>query len=264
MSRYSATCHIIDQVRLAQDIFHLVVDAPDIARVARPGQFCMLATAHGGGLDPLLRRPLSIHDAWPSGRLEFLYRVVGKGTDLLSQKGPGETVCVLGPLGRGFRPEPCGKSILVGGGLGAAPLLFLARSLDRMDVTVILGGRSIHEIARLDAFEGAAGEVLVTTEDGSRGIKGLVTTALERLDISSSSHTDAIPCVFACGPWPMMKAVYAWATAKGIAIQVSLETQMACGTGVCLGCAIRPSTQGRYLHTCKDGPVFFGTEIDWG
>ncbi len=264
MSRYSAICHIIDQIRLTRDIFHLVLNAPDIARAARPGQFCMLATAHGKGLDPLLRRPLSIHDVGPSGRLEFLYRVVGRGTDLLAQKGPGDIVCVLGPLGQGFRLGTSSSSILVGGGLGTAPLLFLARGLEPRDITIILGGRDAQEIVRLDSFEKVAEKVLVTTEDGSLGIKGLVTSALERLDISPSSHIQHPPAIFACGPWPMMKAVCNWAAIRGLAVQVSLETQMACGTGICLGCATRSSGQDRYLHVCKDGPVFFATDIDWG
>ncbi|WP_309474795.1 dihydroorotate dehydrogenase electron transfer subunit [Dissulfurirhabdus thermomarina] len=260
-ARFDLDAPVLDHRPVAPGIHELTVEAPGVAAAARPGQFCMLAPAAADARDPLLRRPLSIHRVADGGRVVFLYRVVGRGTALLAARRPGDLVRVLGPLGRGFTPG-AGPAVLVGGGMGIAPLLFLAERLPAgHGHAVVLGARTAAELPGLDRFEAAGHRLLVATEDGSLGEKGLVTGILEGL-LEEAAGGDG-PALFACGPWPMLRAVREAAAAKRLPLQVSLETRMACGVGLCLGCAVpRPSGEG-YHHVCREGPVFDAEAVSW-
>lgn len=227
---------------------------------ARPGQFVMLRFP--GRLDPLLRRPFSIfrlieQDQNVAG-IELLYKVVGRGTLLLSMVRAGDAVDLLGPMGNGFCVAPNTRRIfMVGGGIGAAPLVFLAGSLkkDRLcaaHVQVFIGGKTKGDLPAMDAFSDMGFAVNAATEDGSFGSQGLVTGLMERA--IKESPPDLI-C--ACGPMGMLQVVACQAQKYKIPCQVSIETLMACGMGACLGCAVaRSNADGSYFHACKDGPVF--------
>jgi dihydroorotate dehydrogenase electron transfer subunit len=217
----------------------------------QPGQFYMLAAAErwGGGGDerPYLPRAFSYARARqaPEGvELSFLLEAIGPGTERLGELGPGDGLALVGPLGVGFREPPAGtRRLLVGGGIGVAPLLCLAERLD--DPAVMLGFRSAGhaEAARLFASDAE-----VATDDGSAGRRALVTELLrEELEDESPA------VVFACGPPPMLEAVRLLCAAHRVPAQLALESGMACGFGACFGCVV--STRDGYLRLCLDGPV---------
>ena len=233
---------------------------------ARPGQFVMVKI--GSGFAPLLRRPFSIHRLIEVGDggtgIELLYKMVGPTTDQMGGLRPGDTLSLLGPLGRGFSfpPEPS-RAAMVGGGIGIAPLVFLASGLIADghapdSLRVFLGGRSAADLLCADDFTGMGLGVSTTTDDGSAGEKGLVTGPLERALAAGD-----IQQVYACGPVGMLKGVAALAEKYQVACQVSIETIMACGMGACMGCAVksRASLDDKCRHACLDGPVFDAGEI---
>ncbi|MFQ5465680.1 MAG: dihydroorotate dehydrogenase electron transfer subunit [Thermodesulfobacteriota bacterium] len=235
-----------------------------------PGQFVMLRVCEG--LDPLLRRPFGVYDVLGQGRpgpgggfsadgIDLVYRVVGRGTAIMSEKSAGEPVDVLGPLGVGFPPpDDPARAVLVGGGMGVVPLHLFARTLP--GAALLFGTRSAREAAVADAFSRdlKLGRLEIVTEDGSSGRKGLVTDLLREV-LSPDS------VVYACGPPAMLKAVAGAAAEGRVKCFVSLERTMACGIGVCLGCAVKTSGRRRelkaYSMVCSDGPVFDGRDIDW-
>lgn len=215
----------------------------------RPGQFAMLRLhPEGRSSDPLLPRPMAVFRA--SGeRVEFRHKVVGRGTALLSALAPGALLGVVGPLGNGF-PEPDAPAVLIGGGTGIASLYELA--LRRPGSLVLLGASTAADVMALADFERLEVRLEIATEDGSLGHRGLVTELLR-----PAPHE----VVFACGPTGMMRAAHEIARAGGARCLVSLENQMACGFGVCLGCAVRAN--GDYRYVCTDGPVFEADEVRW-
>lgn len=236
----------------------LVLKSLDIALRARPGQFVHLRCAKG--LDPLLRRPISICLANPEEGLVYLwYQVVGKGTDLLGSLKPGDTVDLMGPLGQGFTLFEGRKIALIGGGMGIAPLIFLGLSLaEHNQVAAFFGGRSTDHFPPRELFPPVEG--FLATEDGSAGYQGFVTALLE--EWLGAEQPDLL---YACGPWGMLKQVAALADRAGIPLQVSLESVMACGVGACLGCTCE-SARGEgnsWLKVCQDGPVFWAQEVSW-
>lgn len=235
-------------------------------RKAIPGQFVMLRGSDWSG--PLLNRPFSIHRPILSSHgfdgIEILYRSVGEGTRRLSLCKPGDGIDLLGPLGRGFEVLDAPRRILiVGGGVGVAPLVFLAsvliqKGIDPKACTVFIGGRSKSDLLCLDAFTQLNMPLITTTEDGSEGERGLITAPLDA-QLTNRPPPDII---FACGPVGMLRQVVHTANRRGVACQVSIETMMACGMGACLGCAVenRDPTQ-KYWHACLDGPVFNAEKI---
>ncbi len=262
-TRTDVSARVDSCMKVGPDTFLMRLYAPEIAENAHPGQFVMVRPGHEGEFDPLLRRPFSIHRCFASkGMIELLFRVVGRGTKLMAATQGGCLLQVLGPLGTGFALRRAKIPILVGGGLGVAPLLFLADTLRKGRGVVVVGAVSKGLLLRLDAFAETGLEVLVATEDGSFGNKGLVTEILDRLlsKVEAGSLRDII--VLSCGPMPMLKVVAGICKGYGVECQVSLETSMACGIGLCLGCAIKASSEG-YVHVCKDGPVFSASRIDW-
>ncbi|RUM41468.1 MAG: dihydroorotate dehydrogenase electron transfer subunit [Desulfocapsa sp.] len=259
MSQFQEKTAISRIERLTSDIFRLSLEAPGIASKAKPGQFVMIRT--GNGKDPLLRRPFSISQTSSGKYFQILFKVVGCGTSILAHCREGEFLSVLGPLGSGFLFDCKDDNCLVGGGMGIAPLLFLAKSMLRSCTlkppTIVLGARNKEELAPLIAdFKELGLSVYAATDDGSLGQHGLVTDVLKELDLASSCQ------LFVCGPTPMMTAVHFFSKEKGVACQVSMETAMACGMGACLGCIV-PLAEGGYAHACSDGPVFEAKELLW-
>jgi dihydroorotate dehydrogenase electron transfer subunit len=232
---------------------------------AEPGQFLMLSPGIRGRVeryDPLLPRPMAIFRSRRIGEaaeVQVLYKVVGRGTSLLADARPGEEVRLVGPLGRGF-PEPARgeRVILVGGGTGIASLFELAlRSSKRARISVILGARTAADLMGRADFESLDADLQVATDDGSDGAEGLVTELLERV-----IAREAPARVYACGPTPMMRRAAEIAGAAGLPCLVSLENRMACGFGICLGCAVPRSDEGYHL-VCRDGPVFESGDLSW-
>ncbi len=232
-----------------------------------PGQFSMIRVTNT--LDPLLNRPFSwawIDPEKESGKI--LYRVVGRGTEILSEKRPGETLRISYPSGKGFplpRPTNISPLFLVAGGIGIAPLLSIYTSYKLKNLTPVLlwGLKDSSHLFRLEAITQIFHDIPihVATEDGSHG--GFGGTAIDLL-LSFQRKLDTPHCVvFACGPPAMLASVHEVFLRKRFKkLFVSLETFMACGTGLCMGCAV-PSSSGSYLKVCQDGPVFEATSLDW-
>ncbi len=237
--------------------FKMKLSAPDIAALAKPGQFVSLQVNERGM--PLLRRPMGVLSA-KNGFIEILFKTAGKGTELLSRKTAGESISVLGPLGNGFTVnERLKHAVLIAGGYGVSPIAFLHEKLKslRIKTTVIIGAKNKKLV-----FKEGFNLPEITTEDGSLGFKGLVTGRLEKTCSGLSCGTSA---VFACGPVPMLKAVAQVSEKHGIECQVSMESMMACGVGVCLSCvcAVKEGIDTGYKRICADGPVFDSREIVW-
>ena len=234
--------------------------APEIVAEARPGQFVMIRVSAGS--DPLLRRPFSICGTRKDRLLLILYKVVGQGTSILSRTMEGEQLSVLGPLGTGFELPDTGRApILVAGGMGTAPLLFLAQAMGPEDLTFLAGYRSKEEVLDIDEIGFSGMNISIATDDGSFGHPGLVTELLEaHLKTSEDRGFE----IYTCGPMPMIRQVASLALSSEISCQVSLETTMACGLGACQGCVVKSaSPEQTYIHVCKDGPVFHAGSLDW-
>jgi dihydroorotate dehydrogenase electron transfer subunit len=228
---------------------------------AAPGHFVMLATGSSLHFDPLLPRPMAVYrsHAGAPPEIEVLYKATGRGTQLLAQAQPGDTLRLVGPLGVPFALAPAGaRSVLVGGGTGIASLYELAREARaRGPVVVLLGARRAADLMGRDDFAALGVDLRLATEDGSAGERCLVTALLEAALAGGSDDV-----VYACGPTPMMRRAAEIAAARGRACQVSLENHMACGFGVCLGCAV-PRADGSIALVCRDGPVFAADAVSW-
>ena len=241
------------------NIHTLDLHAPEIANEAEPGLFVQVRV--GSGTDPFLRRTFSICGARPDdGTVTLLVDVIGRGTEMLCS-GMCGPVSVLGPLGRGFDATlGCdGHCVLVGGGTGAAPLAFLAARLDASGrpATAYFGGRTGEYRAVVDGLlpDGVPWET--AADDGSAGFHGTV------VDLVAARFKDVLPsAIYACGPRPMLSAVAAIAEEHDIPCEVALEENMACGLGVCMGCAVRLRS-GAMVRSCVDGPVFDSREVAW-
>lgn len=221
---------------------------PEIA----PGQFVQVRV--DGSPSTYLRRPISIHDVDPAHHtISLLVQMVGEGTRHLGAASIGDEINLVLPLGNGFSlPSAQDRVLLVGGGIGIAPLYYLAKCMDAKP-TFLLGGKRASDLVRLDAYRGL-GETLVTTEDGSMGEKGFVTAH----SVWQQRKYDKI---FVCGPKPMMKAVADMAKANDTWCEASLEHMMACGLGACL-CCVEDTVEGN-LCVCKEGPVFNIRRLKW-
>jgi dihydroorotate dehydrogenase electron transfer subunit len=237
------------------------IASPGVACSAVPGQFVMLRVRKG--VDPLLRRPFSVCGV-QGDLFQILYRVVGRGTEILSREvRKGDRIPVLGPLGRGFRlPSERGTSLLVAGGIGIAPLLFLASAQGGRPFRLMAGFGSGPEIIPVEEISSVPLDVDISTDDGSAGHAGLVTDLLEGWLRRESEEK---PFIYTCGPKPMLRKIASIAAGLGLRCQASLESAMACGLGACQGCAVKSAPgEGRpYYHVCKDGPVFDIHQMDW-
>lgn len=246
--------------RIASDYFRLRLLCPDIARLAQPGQFILLRVNELR--DPFLRRPFSFSRILPpkgkrarpedEGALEICYKIVGRGTLLMTQLREGQRLDVLGPLGKGFwAPEGQKRAILIGGGIGIAPLFPWAEELggerkkkkrlpktseENPEVLVLIGGKSREKILGIREFKKIGVEPQVATEDGTLGMQGLATDLLERELMTQGPKSASL---YACGPMPMLARVAQIADQFDLPCQVLLEARMACGVGACLGCAVK-------------------------
>ena len=225
-----------------------------------------------GRLDPLLRRPMSVSEVLPDeagrpDRIRILLKVVGRGTELLAALPPGDSIQVLGPLGKPFQipPPPAEKNgaLMAAGGIGVAPFPFLANELRKAGWRPVLlfGARGEQDLVNQEWFEARNLEVRTATEDGSHGVRGLVTDLLQK---ALAPGSDA-GMVYACGPRPMLQSVSALVNAAGVPCQLSLESAMGCGFGVCLGCVVkvRRGDGFDYVRVCTEGPTLMSTEVLW-
>jgi dihydroorotate dehydrogenase electron transfer subunit len=250
-----------------QGAIELVVHHPAIARTTHAGQFVQIQV---NAQHALLRRPYSV--AWTDGRerIGFIFNVVGAGSDWLARRSDGDSLDLLGPLGRGFNLEGRGPVICVAGGLGVAvfPGVVAALLARRRHVMVFLGARTQAQLLSSERFAGAAVEV--ATDDGSAGHHGSVVDLFAQrtspnFPPASGEGEGGDVEIFTCGPTPMLQALIASARRARVplaSIQVALETPMGCGIGTCLGCAA-PQRAGGYLLTCQDGPCVSADTIDW-
>lgn len=245
---------VISNMEVSPNIRKLILYAPNIVSQARPGQFVHLKVSASS--DPLLRRPFSIGSvSLKDNALTIFYRIVGRGTEMMAQLKENDVVNCLGPLGRGF--ELNGKRpLLIGGGMGIAPLLFLAERLYPRPSQVLIGGRTETELFWRRFFTASCERIVLTTDDGSIGMRGTTIDALPEL------LAEKFDMVYACGPKLMLKGVVDKVRDAGIPCQVSLEEHMTCGLGACLSCTCQ-ATDGTRKKICADGPVFWAKEVVW-
>jgi len=260
-TRHLSNCEVMANDEVAPEQWRMRLHAPEIAAEAKPGQFCMLLT--NPTLYPFLRRPMCFEQIFDQ-EVTILYKVEGEGTALMAALRPGGRIQVQGPLGVGFDMDdaPYARHILVAGGIGVASFPCLARALvDRGVVPeVIIAARHAHLILCEDYFRELGCDVYIATDDGSLGEQAFACDVLARLKPDPDTR------VYACGPMVMMKTTSDAAITAGANCVVSLEAQMACGDGACLGCVVESTeeTEGEAMvRVCVDGPVFDTSRIDW-
>lgn len=257
------SCSLLSREELLSDVFKLTLSSPHICKKAEPGNFVHVKV--NSDVSPLLRRPFSIHHAdRRTHRFEILLKVVGEGTAILAQKSPGDTLDLLGPIGNSFSLPPKGReAILVAGGMGIAPLWFLfTRLTGRLspeNLTVLLGAKSKEELLYADRLKDTQAKLIIATDDGSSGRKGLITEVFLR-EIKRRRRDRKRLTVYSCGPHKMLKRMSQIAKGLDFSCQISLETHMACGVGVCWGCVVKKSDE-TYKRVCVEGPVFDAREV---
>jgi len=253
---------IIANKKIKERYWHLELESTLLARSAEPGQFINIKVS--AGLEPLLRRPISIHKT--SGKkVKLFYEALGVGTQVLSSRQPGELLDIIGPLGNGFKYRHLVKatgtsgkhqSIIIAGGMGVAPLVFLAEKIRPKKPLVLIGAKTKQCVLCADDFRALGCKVSIATDDGSQGFKGTVADLLKNVLGQQDSAE-----LFSCGPHRMLKAVAEIAREKQIPLQCSLEEHMSCGFGACLGCVV--ATKSGYQRVCQEGPVFPAEELIW-
>lgn len=267
---------ITENVRLARDTYRVRFECPELARRIVPGQFFMLRLLDCD--DPLLGRPFALYDTVldDAGRpvgVDVVYLVVGKMTGLLAECRPGTSLDVWGPLGNGFSAEPTEHLVMVAGGIGQTPFLALGREFlggreygrrvkPAQKVTLCYGVRSADLLAGAEDFRACGIDLHVSSNDGTVGHHGLVTELLQKL-LDENSEECRVAC---CGPEPMMAAVARIARERSLPCEVSLETPMACGIGICFSCVVKVQQEDDtwdYKRTCVEGPVFDAGKIVW-
>ncbi len=249
-------CPIIKKEQLNKTTFSFTVASESAVRNMKPGQFANILVE-----GKTLRRPISVCGfSREEGRIRFVFEVRGEGTAIMSRMKEGENMDILAPLGNGFDIAPDEKAVFVGGGIGVPPLLGASAPYGA-NATVLLGFRNRDAAILADDFRANGADVRIATDDGSLGHHGFVTELLARRLLEA-------PCdaVYTCGPKPMLRLTAAEAEKRGIRCMVSLEERMGCGVGACLVCACKTRTPDggeKYLHVCKNGPVFDSREVIW-
>jgi dihydroorotate dehydrogenase electron transfer subunit len=245
---------IISNSEVMPGVYLIWLESPQIASIAKPGQFAMVRC--GEGSEHPLRRPLSIHRL-DNNKLAFLFTVVGKGTHWLAQCPAGNNIDLLGPLGNGYSIQPGSHNLLLlAGGIGIAPLCFLAEEAlnQGCSVTLLLGAPTATQLYPGHLLPAQA-ELIITTEDGTAGRQGMITDFLPDF----AGWADQI---FACGPIEMYRAMAVQKQQfRGKPVQISLEVRMGCGLGVCYGCTVK--TRTGLKQVCQDGPIFDLDDILW-
>ncbi len=249
------TASVISNNEVMPGVHLIWLESPPIASTAQPGQFVMVCC--GEGFEHPLRRPLSIHQLADSTKLAFLFNVVGKGTSWLAQCQAGNNIDLLGALGNGYSIHPeSHKLLLLAGGIGIAPLRFLAQQAlnQGCSVRLLLGTSTATQLYPRHLLPPEA-KLTITTEDGTAGKKGMITDLLP-------DFADWADQIFACGPILMYQVMAARnQQLKAKSVQVSLEVRMGCGRGICYGCTLK--TKGGLKQVCQDGPVFALDDILW-
>lgn len=247
---------IIEKKAIAREIYSFLIECPDVAEIARAGQFVHIRTGNF-----TLRRPVSICGTDKAkGTIRIVFEVRGEGTAEISRLNVGSLIDMLAPLGHGFTiDENFNKVVLVGGGIGTPPMLSLAEIYGKKAVA-ISGFRSADAVILQEDFRKTGAETILCTDDGSLGVHGFVTQPLG--EILGNGNINA---VYACGPLTMLKNIAEICEKNNVFCEVSLEERMACGIGACLGCACRTvkNDEEYFAHVCKDGPVFNGKEVIW-
>jgi len=262
MTMYQENAEVMEHAEIQGGYNLLIMRSPRIAPRVQPGQFLHVLVPHLG--ESILRRPFSVFKT-DGDRLAILYKGVGRGTKTLSYLRPGETISIIGPLGRGYPALSPGKyPVLVAGGYGMAALYLLARTCPVKGIA-FFGGRSAPDILCVKEFEALGWRVEVTTEDGSLGRKGRVTDALDAWSAGEGAGRD--PEFFVCGPSGMLQAVASRALQKTWTAWVSVDNNMGCGVGACLTCVLKVHTRDQndwvWARSCREGPVFDAREIVW-
>lgn len=258
---YNEKCKLVKKEFLKEDICKMTILAPEIAKTAKPGQFLEIRVVDN--IEPLLRRPISIYNADENkGEVEFIFQLKGKGTNLLANREEGELLDIMGPLGYGtFKFEGYKNIAIIGGGIGIFPLHELSKRAKNAGVNskIYIGFRNKELVILEEEFKKVSNELILATDDGSYAKNGFAINFLKE-DVKQNKPD----CIYACGPLPMLKAVQAFAKEENIPCQISLEERMACGIGVCLGCAVKyvGSDNVEYKHVCKNGPVFKATDVE--
>lgn len=253
MKKLVVTGKILINEAINANVKRMVIEAPQIADLAQPGQF-----VHVKKLDSVnfLRRPFSIADAdRKSGTITLIYRIVGKGTVEYAKMKIGEEFSILGPIGNGFELKE-GRPLLIGGGVGIAPLIYLSRQLKDKKPILLIGGKNKDEVFWEKYLKEFADKIYITTDDGSVGFKGFTIQLLPQILAENK-----IEHIYTCGPNIMMEGVAKLAHERDIDCQVSLEKRMACGIGVCLGCTFEGKLTGKRRKVCTEGPVFPSKEV---
>ena len=276
---WQGTVVVEENVRIARDTYRVRLACPQIARLILPGQFVMMRLP--GCNDPLLGRPLALYDVWSGSdgtpqSVDIVYLIVGRMTRLLSTCTAGQSLEVWGPLGNGFSPMGVEQLLMVAGGIGQTPFLSLAREYlgshrygdpprqvrQARKVTLCYGARDKEYLAGVEDFARAGVDVRLATEDGSAGHHGLVTDLIRPVVEESPGPWHIV----SCGPEPMMEATAAVARQLELPCQVSLETPMACGIGVCFSCVAKirdAAGNWDYRRTCVEGPVFNAEDVQF-
>ena len=258
---FNVKCKLVKKEFLKDDICKMTISAPEIAKTAKPGQFLEIRVVDN--IEPLLRRPISIYNADENkGEVEFIFQIKGNGTELLSKRNEGELLDIMGPLGYGtFKFEGYKNVAIIGGGIGIFPLHELSKRAKEAGVNskIYIGFRNKDLVLLEDEFGKVCDQLILATDDGSYAKNGFAINFLKE-DVKQNKPD----CIYACGPLPMLKAVQAFAKEENIPCQISLEERMACGIGVCLGCAVKNvgKDEVAYKHVCKNGPVFDANEVE--
>ncbi len=238
-------CKIVSKREIAKNQVEMLLENKELAEEAMPGQFVHINI---GSEAHILRRPISVCDAYEN-ITRIVFEIKGEGTKILAEKKEGEMLDLIGPLGNGFTVKPGQRAVVIGGGLGSFPLLYLAKKLD--NPKIFLGFRNKDMVCLEDDFK-KCGEVQIATDDGSYGYHGFA------IDLAREA-LDGCDIIYACGPTPMLKAVKAMGEEKGIKTEISMEQRMGCGVGACLVCVCK--TQSGYDKVCQKGPVFDAKEV---
>lgn len=247
---FQNTYPITENHRVAEGYYKLTLQAKALAKTANPGQFIAIRVTEG--TDPLLRRPFGIYQV-AGDRVSCVYRVIGKGTDLLSKKSAGETCDVLGPLGQSaplFQDKT--PTAIIAGGVGIAAVRWITTILGKQ-CDLFYGVRTEKELVESPSLKSLVKQLIISTDDGSCGVHAMITEVFAK-------KAAQYPRIYCCGPRPMMKQIYNLCCDKNESY-FFIEETMACGIGVCMGCVCE--TQTGYKRVCKEGPVFKGSEIKW-